>query len=478
MGTDNVSTDATVFSGDTDTTNDTNHNKFTTYRIPIRPYNRSHARRTRYQHRLCRPPVGSKVVNLSNCNLSTAELSLLDKGLTFIPQTYTTGNKQLLKDFDDFARTLRIQYLYHDSPNTIYDPFRLKSTRPYLNSGNKILETYINNTRSQLYQLHSTRPKRDNLTPSERRALVSIQKRTDIIIKKADKGNCVTVEDTQDYIRTAEKHLSDETKYEQLPFNTTDITYDKIQSTVLSHYLLRNLTRTQFQYVSRPKEHCRTQLFYTLKKIHKDTPEIRPIVSGCLGPTELISAITDYYLQPILQETQTYLKDTGHILSLLRQQEINEHSYLVTIDVVGLYPSIPHDEGIKIVSNQVQEHYKNKGLTDMIRDFLTHILKDNVFQFNNKYYRQIHGTAMGTKAAPTYACLYMWDLEIDFFKARILKPKPTLWYRYIDDIIMIWDDSHEELMDFLEELNHFNPHIKYTWTISQMQVTFLDLDLN
>ena len=107
----------------------------------------------------------------------------------------------------------------------------------------------------------------------------------------------------------------------------------------------------------------------------------------------------------------------------------------------------------------------------MIRDFLTHILKDNVFQFNNKYYRQIHGTAMGTKAAPTYACLYMWDLEIDFFKARILKPKPY-------GIIMIWDDSHEELMDFLEELDHFNPHIKYTWTISQMQATFLDLDLN
>ena len=86
---------------------------------------------------------------------------------------------------------------------------------------------------------------------------------------------------------------------------------------------------------------------------------------------------------------------------------------------------------------------------------------------------------MGTKAAPTYACLYMWDFEIDFFnKARISKPKPTLWYRYIDDIIMIWDNSYDELIDFLEELNHFNPHIKFTWTFSQTQVTFLDLDLN
>ena len=104
--------------------------------------------------------------------------------------------------------------------------------------------------------------------------------------------------------------------------------------------------------------------------------------------------------------------------------------------------------------------------------------KDNVFEFNNQYYRQIHGTAMGTKAAPTYACLYMWDLELDFFnKARIPKSKPSLWYRYIDDIIMIREDSYKELMDFLEELNHFNLHIKFTWTISQTQATFLDVDL-
>ena len=171
MGTDVLSSGVTILPGDTDSTDDTG--KSTTYRTSIR----SHARRSRYQHRLYRAPVGSKVVNLSNCNLSTAELSVLDKGLTFIPQTYTMGNKQLLNDFDDFARRLRIQYLYYDSPNTIYDPFKPKSTRPYLNSGNKTLETYINNTRSQLHQLHSIRPTRDNLSPSERRAFASLQKK-------------------------------------------------------------------------------------------------------------------------------------------------------------------------------------------------------------------------------------------------------------------------------------------------------------
>ena len=216
--------------------------------------------------------MGSKVVNLSNFTLSTAELSLLDKGLTFIPQSFTTGTKQLQQDFDAFARRLRIQCLYHDCPNRIYDPFRLKSKRPYLNSGNTILETYINNTKIQLHQLNPTRPKRDNPSPSERQALAKLQKRSDIIIK-ADKGNCVTVEDTNDYIRAAEEYLSDETKYEKLPFDTTDVIYDKIQATVLSHYLRHNLTRTQFEYVSRPKEYCRTHRFTRLRKSTKIRPK-------------------------------------------------------------------------------------------------------------------------------------------------------------------------------------------------------------
>ena len=134
------------------------------------------------------------------------------------------------------------------------------------------------------------------------------------------------MEDTDDYIRAAEEYLSDETKYEKQPFDTTDVIYDKIQATVLSHYLRHNLRRTQFEYASRPKEYCRTQRFYTLKKIHKDPSQVGPIVSGCSEPTELISSITDYFLQTILQETQTYLKNTGHVLFILRQQKVNEHS--------------------------------------------------------------------------------------------------------------------------------------------------------
>ena len=49
------------------------------------------------------------------------------------------------------------------------------------------------------------------------------------------------------------------------------------------------------------------------------------------------------------------------------------------------------------------------------------------FVFNNEIYRQIKGTAMGTKVAPTYANLVMGYFEMTLYKKnrRKLWPIPT-----------------------------------------------------
>ena len=48
----------------------------------------------------------------------------------------------------------------------------------------------------------------------------------------------------------------------------------------------------------------RIPVFYTLTKIHKPTP----VISGCDGPRERISAFVDHLIQPIAQKQASYLK--------------------------------------------------------------------------------------------------------------------------------------------------------------------------
>ena len=39
------------------------------------------------------------------------------------------------------------------------------------------------------------------------------------------------------------------------------------------------------------------------------------------------------------------------------------------------------------------------------------VLKNNYFQFSDKVYQKISGTAIGTKFAPPYACIFMNQVE-------------------------------------------------------------------
>ena len=77
----------------------------------------------------------------------------------------------------------------------------------------------------------------------------------------------------------------------------------------------------------------RIPIFYTLTKIHKPTPVGRPIISGCDGPTERISAFVDQLIQPIAQKQDSYLKDTTDFLNFIESTKLPKNTVLVTMDV-------------------------------------------------------------------------------------------------------------------------------------------------
>ena len=74
----------------------------------------------------------------------------------------------------------------------------------------------------------------------------------------------------------------------------------------------------------------------------------------------------------------------------------------------------------------------------------------NNFEFDN-HFIPLHGTAMGTRMAPAYANLFTVDLEEKLLAQFPLKP--YLWWRYIDDIFIIWTHGEGKLEDFINRIN-------------------------
>ena len=71
-------------------------------------------------------------------------------------------------------------------------------------------------------------------------------------------------------------------------------------------------------------------------------------MSGCDTTMERISEFVDLALRPLIPEMGSYIKDTNDFLRKLGGLgRLPEGAMLCTIDVVGLYPHIPHNEGLK-----------------------------------------------------------------------------------------------------------------------------------
>ena len=89
--------------------------------------------------------------------------------------------------------------------------------------------------------------------------------------------------------------------------------------------------------------------FYFLPKTHMCLHNVagRPVISNCGFYTENISSFLDHHLQPLAQKVNLFIKDTNHFLRKLKSLgQIPEGAILCTIDVVGLYPNMPHEKGL------------------------------------------------------------------------------------------------------------------------------------
>ena len=123
------------------------------------------------------------------------------------------------------------------------------------------------------------------------------------------------------------------------------------------------------------------------------------------------------------------------------------------MDVTSLYTNISQEEGIITVCKAYENFHKNNPRipTSYIKEMLTLILKENSLQFNGKNFRQIHGTAMGTKMAVALANIFMADLETQILSKSVIKP--MIWKRYIDDIFSLWDVIKPDIDKFITQAN-------------------------
>ena len=132
-----------------------------------------------------------------------------------------------------------------------------------------------------------------------------------------------------------------------------------------------------------------------------------------------------------MKQGESYIRGTGDLLAKLKAAgEVPKGAILVKADVVGLYPSTPHSEGLDILKKQYENYPNKKVSAEDIGKMADFVLNNILFAFDSKFYKQISGTAIGTKFAPPYACIFMDHIETEFLKTQDIKP--WFWKRFIE----------------------------------------------
>ena len=197
-------------------------------------------------------------------------------------------------------------------------------------------------------------------------------------------------------------------------------------------------------------------------------PKLRPIVSS-IGTFNYNLSRFLCDLSPLVPNDYSF-KDTFSFFSQIKNANLSRKC-IVSYDVIKIFANIPLQETIGIAINLIFNHNPNLNITkkELKKLFAT---SQTHFIFNNKFYNQIDGVAMGSVLAPVLANIFMGFYKSNWLNEYYLS-KLKFYLRYVDEILAPFDKEHDSL-NFLNFLIERHPNIKFRKQINY-SIAFLDV---
>ncbi|MGH0158117.1 UNVERIFIED_CONTAM: hypothetical protein FKN15_065623 [Acipenser sinensis] len=100
------------------------------------------------------------------------------------------------------------------------------------------------------------------------------------------------------------------------------------------------------------------------------------------------------------------------------------------------------------------------------------VLENSYFTFVDMNYKQIFGTAIGSKLGMHFASTYMgkWEEQL----LRKSEREPLEYIRFVDDILGVWTHGKESLFQFYKMANEIHSNIKVDLRWTRKEIEFLD----
>ena len=221
-------------------------------------------------------------------------------------------------------------------------------------------------------------------------------------------------------------------------------------------------------------------ILYGSAKIHKalinNIPKFRPILSAINTPSYNIAKFLVPILSTLTMNEYTVKDSFGFAKDIVQQ---NNELIMASFDVDALFSNIPLDETINIC---IDELFKNNSIVknlnrNQVKELLELATKQSFFIFNDKFYTQVDGVAMGSPLGPTLANSFLCYHEKKWLEQCPNEFRPVFYQRYVDDIFVLFK-SRDHIDKFHSYLNSRHEKMKFSVEVEkENKLSFLDISI-
>ena len=136
---------------------------------------------------------------------------------------------------------------------------------------------------------------------------------------------------------------------------------------------------------------------------------------------------------------------------------------------------IPHNRGLEALKYFLDKRLVLDPPAVTLTRLAELMLTLNAFSFNNEFYHQVWGVAIGSNMGPNYVCLFVGYVEKQNGQ-QYTNMQRHKWY--IDDVVLgIVCCSRVEVEEYFAFVSNFNSALQFTHTISETELPFLEINL-
>jgi hypothetical protein len=151
------------------------------------------------------------------------------------------------------------------------------------------------------------------------------------------------------------------------------------------------------------------------------------------------------------------LGNTTDLIMRLHDTPILPQFALASLDITNLYTNVPVAETRKIIATNLEDNQVDPKIRHELLKWYDTITQKNYFSNKGEIFIQKDGLAMGAPTSGLRAEFFLQNFEHIHLTTLADKHRIIKYFRYVNDILLIYASDHTDTQKILDAFNTLHP---------------------